>query len=122
MEPISISDPGPEPPRNLFCGFRHAQFVRNKIELKERERVSVTVTRMIPLLVRHTPHPMSDKIRHIIRTQWSRRHSRNPLVRAEARNLIRVHIQLLRNQVASSRGNELGLADAGRETAVADAA
>jgi hypothetical protein len=39
---------------------------------------------------------MSDKVRQIIRSQWSRRHSRNLLVREEARNLIRVHVQLLR--------------------------
>lgn len=39
---------------------------------------------------------MSDKVRQIIRSQWGRRHSRNPLVREEARNLIRVHVQLLR--------------------------
>ena len=122
MEPISISDPVPVPPRKLICGFSHTRVVRNKTELKEREKVSVAVIRMIPFLVRHTPDPMSDKIRHIVRTQWSRRHSCNPLVRAEARNLIRVHVQLLRNQVSPPRGNELGLADSGRESAVADAA
>ena len=65
---------------------------------------------------------LSDKIRQIIRTQWTRRHSRNPLVRAEARNLIRVHVQLLRNQASSSRGNDLGIAEAVRDTPVADAA
>jgi hypothetical protein len=39
---------------------------------------------------------MSDKVRQIIRSQWSRRNSRSPLVREEARSLIRVHVQLLR--------------------------
>ena len=65
---------------------------------------------------------LSDKIRQIIRTQWTRRHSRNPLVRAEARNLIRVHVQLLRNQASLARGNDLGIAEAVRDTPVADAA
>ncbi|MCB1079110.1 MAG: hypothetical protein KDM63_12945 [Verrucomicrobiae bacterium] len=41
---------------------------------------------------------MSDKVRQIIRSQWSRRNSRNSLVREEARNLIRVHVQLLRSR------------------------
>lgn len=41
---------------------------------------------------------MSDKIRQIIRSQWALRHSRSPLVREEARNLIRVHVELLRGQ------------------------
>jgi hypothetical protein len=39
---------------------------------------------------------MNAKIRQIIRSQWSHRNSRNPLVRKEARNLIRVHVQMLR--------------------------
>lgn len=39
---------------------------------------------------------MSDKLRLIIRSQWRLRHSSNALVRKEARNLIRVHVQLLR--------------------------
>ncbi len=41
---------------------------------------------------------MSDKIRQIIRAQWPLRHSRSPLVREEARSLIRVHVELLRGQ------------------------
>jgi hypothetical protein len=40
---------------------------------------------------------MSDKVRQIIRSQWKLRNSRNALIRQEARNLIRVHIQMLRN-------------------------
>jgi hypothetical protein len=47
---------------------------------------------------------MSDKVRQIIRSQWSRRHSRNLLVREEARNLIRVHVQLLRIREAGAAG------------------
>ena len=47
---------------------------------------------------------MSDKVRQIIRSQWGRRHSQNPLVREEARNLIRVHIQLLRGRQAGAAG------------------
>lgn len=39
---------------------------------------------------------MNAKIRQIIRSQWSHRNSRNPLVREEARNLIHVHVQMLR--------------------------
>ncbi len=41
---------------------------------------------------------MSDKVCQIIRSQWSRRHSSNALVREEARNLIRVHVELLRRR------------------------
>ena len=40
---------------------------------------------------------MSDKIRQIIRSQWPLRHSPNQLVREEARSLIRVHVELLRD-------------------------
>jgi hypothetical protein len=39
---------------------------------------------------------MSDKVRQIIRSQWRLRHSSNALVRKEARNLIRVHVEMLR--------------------------
>lgn len=58
---------------------------------------------------------MSDKVRQIIRSQWNRRHSRNLLVREEARNLIRAHVQLLRCREA---GKEPGcLEAAGRNAA-----
>lgn len=51
---------------------------------------------------------MSDKIRQIIQSQWTRRHSPNPLARAEARNLIRVHVQMLRERSRIMReGNHL---------------
>lgn len=42
---------------------------------------------------------MSDKVRQIIRSQWKLRNSGNALVRRDARNLIRAHIQLLRSWV-----------------------
>ena len=65
---------------------------------------------------------MSHQIRQIIRTQWTRRHSRNPLVRAEARSLIRVHVQLLRCQATRGLGSEPGRREAARENPVFDAA
>ncbi len=53
-------------------------------------------SRTFPRLFSRPLNVMSDKIRQIIRSQWRLRNSRSPLVREEARNLIQVHVALLR--------------------------
>ena len=39
---------------------------------------------------------MANTIHHLIRVQWQKRHSRNPIVRRNAVNLIQAHVDLLR--------------------------
>lgn len=43
---------------------------------------------------------MAHTIHHLIRVQWQKRHSVNPIVRRNAVNLIRAHVDLLRQMRA----------------------
>lgn len=44
---------------------------------------------------------MSEVARQIIREQWTKRHDPSPLVRRQAKSLIRTHIHLLRGWSAN---------------------
>ena len=45
---------------------------------------------------------MNQQIKHIIRSQWPKRHSANDHTRAQARNLILAHVSLARELIVPS--------------------